>query len=274
MQHGNGAGNLSDEDHVVLDDDDAVLPGKAHEELAGLGGLLVGHAGGGFVHEEKLWVLREQHSDFEPLLLAVRQRPGFPRRPVGQADGLEHFMDALALGRGHAREDRAPDAAAPLKREQDVLEDRVVDVNRGRLELPTDAETVDLVFVKLSQVRVRTELDLSFVRPGASGDDVEHRAFARAIRADDDAELTFIHVEVEVVDRLEAVEGFADAFERENELFVRRHGIFGLTGCATGPVSAAGLPKSFFLSSRNCSGRPMIPFGMKSVTKTKSAPRM
>ena len=122
--------------------------------------------------------------------------------------------------------------------------------------------------------RVRTELDLSFVRPGASGDDVEHRAFARAIRADDDAELTFIHVEVEVVDRLEAVEGFADAFERENELFVRRHGIFGLTGCATGPVSAAGLPKSFLLSSRNCSGRPMIPFGMKSVTKTKSAPRM
>ena len=37
VQHGNFAGNLADEDHVMLDDNDAVFAGEADEQLAGLG---------------------------------------------------------------------------------------------------------------------------------------------------------------------------------------------------------------------------------------------
>src|SRR6266404_5306305 len=42
MQHGDLPRDLTDEDHVVFDDHDAVLAREAHEELARLGGLFVG----------------------------------------------------------------------------------------------------------------------------------------------------------------------------------------------------------------------------------------
>ena len=54
------------------------FPGEAEQEFAGLVRFLVGHAGGGFIDEQELRVLREEHADFEPLLLAVRERAGFP----------------------------------------------------------------------------------------------------------------------------------------------------------------------------------------------------
>ena len=42
-----------------------------------------------------------------------------------------------------------------------------------------------------------------------AADQVEHRGLAGAVRADDDAQLALVDVEVEIVDRLEAVEGDA-----------------------------------------------------------------
>src|ERR1022692_2366303 len=71
MQHGDFAGELPDERHIMLDDGDAVLAFETHQYFAGLVRFLVGHAGGGFVDEQQLRILREQHADFEPLLLPV-----------------------------------------------------------------------------------------------------------------------------------------------------------------------------------------------------------
>ena len=57
VEDGDFAGDLADESHVVFDDDDAVFALETHQEFTGFVGLLVGHAGGGFVHEEKLGIL-------------------------------------------------------------------------------------------------------------------------------------------------------------------------------------------------------------------------
>ena len=38
------------------------------QQLTGLVCFFVGHAGGGFIHEEHFRILRQQHADFEPLL--------------------------------------------------------------------------------------------------------------------------------------------------------------------------------------------------------------
>ena len=69
------------------------LARQAHQQFAGFVGLLVGHAGGGLVHQKQFGVLRDQHADFQPLLLAVAQRAGLPIGALGQADGLEHFVE-------------------------------------------------------------------------------------------------------------------------------------------------------------------------------------
>ena len=57
------------------------LPAEREEQFAGLVRFLVGHAGGGFIHEEELGVLGEEHADLEPLLLAVGERAGLPVSP-------------------------------------------------------------------------------------------------------------------------------------------------------------------------------------------------
>jgi len=44
----------------------------------------------------------EEHADFEPLLLAVGQRPGAPLAFGGKTDGSEDLIDAPALSRGGA----------------------------------------------------------------------------------------------------------------------------------------------------------------------------
>ena len=95
----------------------------------------------------------------------------------------------------------------------------MVDINGGSLKFAADAQAVDLVLVEASQVGVPAELDLARVGPGASGDEIQHGAFAGAVGADDDAQFALIHVEVQLGDGLEAVEGLVDAFEHQDEFF-------------------------------------------------------
>src|SRR4026208_1862873 len=53
VEYSDRAGNLTNENHIVLNDDDAVPPGQAHQEFAGLVRFLVGHAGGGFIDKQE-----------------------------------------------------------------------------------------------------------------------------------------------------------------------------------------------------------------------------
>ena len=106
-----------------------------------------------------------------------------------------------------------------------------MNINRRRLEFASDAETVDFRHVHLGQIRIAilTKLHLAGVWPGATGDDIHHRAFAGTVRTDDGAQLALIHVEIQVVDRLEPIEGFIYPFKQQNKFFNRR-GHSGLTG--------------------------------------------
>src|SRR5258708_6199329 len=48
VKHRHLACELTNESHIVFDDNDAVLAHETQEQLAGSVGFLVGHAGGGF----------------------------------------------------------------------------------------------------------------------------------------------------------------------------------------------------------------------------------
>ena len=73
------------------------LPARLSSRLAGAGGFLVGHARGGLIDQQQLGILREQHADLQPLLLAVGERAGFPIALRDEIDGLEDTVDAVAL---------------------------------------------------------------------------------------------------------------------------------------------------------------------------------
>jgi len=93
--------------------------------------------------------------------------------------------------------------------EPNVLEHRVIHINGGCLEFPANPERLILILVECGEVGV-VAVSI-FPRSGAraAGNEVEHRAFARAVRTDDGAQLALVHIKGEIVDRLEAVESFS-----------------------------------------------------------------
>src|SRR5690348_17319150 len=93
-----------------------------------------------------------------------------------------------------------------------------MDVDRWRLKFPADPKAIDLMFVEPGQVSIATEFNLSLVRLRPSGDQVEHRALPRAVWADDDAQLTFVHVESKIRDGFEPFEALVHILQREDEI--------------------------------------------------------
>ena len=82
VQNRDLAPELTNENHVVLDDNDRMLPSQTEKKIPSLSRFLVGHAGCRLINQEKLSVLREQHADLEPLSARERDsRPWFQHGP-------------------------------------------------------------------------------------------------------------------------------------------------------------------------------------------------
>ncbi len=83
--------------HVVLDDDDGARLGDLAQELGRFLGFGVGHARHRLVHQKEFGVLRQQHPDFQPLLLPMAEI-GRRQVPLGrQANGFEDCIDPLGI---------------------------------------------------------------------------------------------------------------------------------------------------------------------------------
>ena len=70
------------------------------------------------------------------------------------------------------------------------------------------------------------EFNLSFVGPGPAGNQIEKSTFAGSIWANDRAQLAFIQVKVQIIDRLEAIEAFRHALSGKDKSFA--HGNAGV----------------------------------------------
>src|SRR3989441_2230802 len=214
MEHRDLAGDLPHEFHVVLDDEDRPVGGDRLEQLPRPRGLLVGHAGDRLVHQQELRILRDHHTDLEPLLLAVRDGARLPLRLGRELHGLQGVSDTLALLGQVALPERGEDALrGPPERDLDVVPDREVHEDRRGLELPSDPQLGDLVLAERQEIGALAEDDPAALGLDTPGDDVEQRRLAGAVGADDNPELAPIHEEVEAAQRLEPVEVHGDVFE-------------------------------------------------------------
>jgi hypothetical protein len=88
----------------------------------------------------------------------------------------------------------------------DVVEHGHALEERDVLEGARDAQSRGLVRVHVGKFFL-LELDLSLLRVINAVQDIEHRAFAGAVRADDGAHFLGAHVERHVLQRLDAAEG-------------------------------------------------------------------
>ncbi len=236
--------------------------------------LGVGHAGDRLVDQQKLRLLRQQHADFEPLLLPMRQRAGKPVAHRGEADDVEKLADAPPLAVALAPHQRGAGAAVGLERKLDVVGDGVA-VEHGRLlKLAADAEPRDLGLVEAREVVIAAvEHHVAGVGPGLAGDDVHHRRLAGAVRPDDRAHLARLDRERQVVERLEAVERHGDAVEikQRGGEGVRHPFLIPPAAAAVAPSSAAADARSR-RSAVQCRHVPTMPRGSSSVTATNRPP--
>ena len=152
-----------------------------------------------------------------------------------------------------------------------VLEDRRL------LELAPDAELGNLRLIELGQVVAALEIDVAFIGPRLTGDDVHHRRLAGAVGTDDRAHLPRRQDQRQAAQRLVAIERNADAIEIEqrsgqNGVLRFDHDCASLAGAPPdgSPATVSGM--AGFLRSVRVSASPRMPLGRNKVTRTKRPP--
>ena len=170
----------------------------------------------------------ERARDLEPAPVRVRERvrglvPAVAHQPLAEEPELllREPVDLLLLAPlPGCAQDRAHEAGARVRVRggHHVLLDRHVEEEPQRLERARDAELRDLVRREADEVAA-LEQHLALVGPVDTGDQVEQRRLARAVRPDHADDLALVDVQVEVGDHVQAAERLRDSLELEQ----RRH---------------------------------------------------
>src|SRR5690349_12053297 len=105
-------------------------------------------------------------------------------------------MNALLLFRGSPHEQGRPYRARALQRNPEVLNNRILHVNRRSLKFPPNSEAIDLGLVEPSQVRVHSKFYFASIGFGTSRYKIQHCALSGSVGTDDDAQLSLIEVKV------------------------------------------------------------------------------
>ena len=160
---------------------------------------------------------------------------------VRQVDGVQHFGQVVALARVELEEHRGFDALGGFQSQLEVFKHAQVLEDRRLLELTADAQLSDLGLVVAQQVDGAAKEHAAFVWAGFAGDDVHHRGLARAVGADDAAQLTGRNVERQLVDGLEAIKAHAHVFQIQDAAMRHIHLAGVLDHAAIACAAATGL---------------------------------
>src|SRR6056297_126296 len=272
VEHRHLAVEPADEFHVVLDDDHRARLRRLLEKLGRVLAFRAAHSRCRFIDEQKTRLLRKQHPDLEPLLLAVAELAGFPVKCGGEANFARKFCHPVKVIGGGTEDEHRERPPVLFQREHEVVAHALVLEDGGALKLPADAGPRDgrLAHLEKGLVLLAPE-GAALVRPGLARDDVHEGCLARPVRPADRAEFAFTDGERQVVDRPEPVERDRDAgdFQKLAHSFVASS---SRSAPGSGPRSAP--CRSGWRRSAMRSTSPPRPFGANSVTSTKESPRI
>ena len=227
VEHHDAVGDVHHHAHVVLDQHDggAELVVDVEDEAAHVLLLLDVHAGHRLVEQQQLGLRGERAAELDALLQAVGQLADRRLADVLDLEEVDDLLDRLAM-RGSPRAARGPSRSACARRPRrilqvaaghDVVERRHALEQRDVLEGAGDALAGGDVRRHVAAA-LALEGDRALLRVIDAVDDVEHRALAGAVGADDGADLALAHVEADVAQRLHAAEGERYVLERQQHL--------------------------------------------------------
>ena len=200
--------------------------GSDEQELGQALALAAREARGGLVEHHQPRLGRARHADLELALLAVRERADRRLQRVGRATRARQRRCARSrCSRSRRRMDRPePAAVPPDDGEVEVVLDREPGEEPGLLVRPRHAQPRPHAGGQVRHVGAH-HLDRAAGGLEVTGDQVEQRRLARAVRAQDCAALTVRDVEIDVAHGLHPAETPADPPQAED-----RTGAFGSDG--------------------------------------------
>jgi hypothetical protein len=164
--------------HVVLHDENRFLQRDAVQHFAHARGFVIGHAGGGFIEQQQVGVLHQEHSDFEPLLGAVRQRAGSTSRCSCRPIRSKYSLRRSSRSRSARARSKASTPRSPRAANVEIIGHAERSENRRRLELAPDAQLRNLVFLATRYVTALEE-HAPARRPHTPADAVEQGSSCR-----------------------------------------------------------------------------------------------
>ena len=74
-----------------------MLARQRAEQFSNVVGFRVRQAGCGFVEQQQMWLLHQQHTNLEKLFLPVRKQPRRALAVRSQPQQLQHFINPIPL---------------------------------------------------------------------------------------------------------------------------------------------------------------------------------
>ena len=183
---------MKDHAHVVLDQDDRVIPFLVQAAYQGgdLIRFLVAHAGRRLIEQQQPRELRERHRDFGGPLIAVRESANQPIGFGSEPHECQHFRgDVVGEFRiGLVRQHLQGLSRRDLRCSQHVFVDGQLGKDLGDLEGAPHAESDPQMRRNLRHV-LAFEQDRPVSRGEIAADHIEEGGFAGSIGTDDGAEL-------------------------------------------------------------------------------------
>src|SRR5450755_1675407 len=270
MKYCDALGYLAHKRHIVLDHDQGMFALEAVDDLRGLVGFRLRHAGGRLIEQNHLRILHDQKAQFEPLGFTVAQIGGQLVSLFGQTDQLEHMVDILIGLLAEAKAQIGQHAGIPATRDLEIVAHRQILEHARDLELSSHTGAGDFMLLPVCDVGVVQKHPplraLCF-----AGHQIHQGRLPGAVGAKQDTQLAILDRQRHTVDGLEPSEVDTKVIDRKRGLSHLTHS----AGCEASEASAVRRDMAFRRprkpSTRSCA-RPAKPRGRYSTTRTKISP--
>ena len=202
----------------MLNHHQRVLACQGPEKLGGILGLRVRHPGGGFIQQQQMRILDQQHTDLEELFLPVRQKPGAAVAFTGQPQQDQHLINTIALFAVEFGPQACPDGLVGFHGDLKVFPYRQRFKDRRLLKLAPDPLAGNGGRFKQGQIYRLVINGFTAFWPRFAGDHVHQRGFPRAVGANYAAQLAHAYVQREIRQRLKSIEVDVDLIQLQHRV--------------------------------------------------------
>jgi hypothetical protein len=216
VEHGDAIGDVEDDVHVVLDEENGQAGVETAKKPAHLGRLARRQAGHGLVEQEDPGIAGQAEHDLELALLAVREVADLHVQPVAVAGLIQEAMGLVVhpTVRGQEAPHHVLGRPQAGDRQQHVVEDGQPGEQAGDLKGPRHAQGRPAVARPACDIAAEQQ-DLARGGGQGPGDDVEERGLARSVGPDDRLPVAGEHLQIDAPDGLQAAEALGEASELE-----------------------------------------------------------